>query len=39
MGQERCPCCGTSMVVVEETGSKLTLRCPACLTSDVRLKP
>jgi len=39
MGVDSCPCCGTTMVVVSETDSKVTLGCPSCLTSEVRLKP
>jgi hypothetical protein len=33
-----CPCCGTPMVVVSETETKLNLKCPACLVSDLRMK-
>jgi hypothetical protein len=35
---DRCPCCGTSMEVVSETQTKFTLRCPNCLTTDLRIK-
>ena len=34
----RCPCCGTEMVVVSETKTVLSLSCPACHVSDVRMK-
>jgi len=34
----RCPCCGTVMVVVSETETRLSLSCPSCHVSDVRMK-
>ena len=36
--QESCPCCGTPMVVASETETRISLKCPACLVSDVRTK-
>jgi hypothetical protein len=38
VGATRCPCCGTEMVVASETETVLTLSCPACHVSDVRMK-
>jgi tRNA(Ile2) C34 agmatinyltransferase TiaS len=36
--QPACPCCGTRMAVASETETRLHLRCPACLVSDLRMK-
>jgi hypothetical protein len=36
--QPGCPCCGTLMVVVSETETKINLKCPVCLVSDLRIK-
>ena len=36
--QPRCPCCGTQMVVVSETETRVSLTCPGCHVSDVRMK-
>ena len=36
--QPSCPCCGTTMVVVSETETRVNLACPACLVSDLRMK-
>ena len=36
--ESRCPCCGTAMVVVSETETKVSLSCPRCRVSDVRMK-
>jgi Zn finger protein HypA/HybF involved in hydrogenase expression len=34
----RCPCCGTAMVVVSEDERKVSLSCPSCHVSDIRMK-
>lgn len=34
----RCPCCGAPMLVDSETPQRVTLKCPGCLTTDLRLK-
>ena len=36
--QPSCPCCGTQMVVLSESETKVTLKCPACQVSDLRMK-
>jgi len=36
--QPTCPCCGTLMVVLSESETKVTLKCPACQVSDIRMK-
>jgi hypothetical protein len=35
---ESCPCCGKPMAVAYETETRISLKCLACLVSDVRTK-
>jgi phage FluMu protein Com len=34
----RCPCCGSLLQTRSETETKITLECPNCKTSELRLK-
>ena len=37
-GQPSCPWCGTPMVIVSETETRVEVACPACQVSDLRMK-